>query len=591
MKLTIFLLLLAMAFPGRASESSLLGDVNGDGTVNISDVTGLIDYLLKGTTAPEGADCNNDGGVNIADVTALIDYLLSGSWPADESEHEWVDLGLPSGTLWATCNVGADNPEEYGDYFAWGETEPKEVYEQSSYKWIYRLDNDYNFMFTKYTPWMYGSAVSCDHKIELDPEDDAAFVNWGSSWHMPTAIQIRELLDNCSSEWTTLNGVNGRLVTGPNGNTMFLPFDENDYHSRYYWSYEKYDDDPERYYNIATCMVVSNYGIGSSCGYRYEGGHVRAVHTPLNGISIEQQSLDLGITFIGDTCTVRIVTIINSTADPMTLTATADEPFAFRRETGSTSSMNVEVPGYSYTQVEVMFNGTNPGEFSGNVIFRHPVLDGGICVIPVQTHAYKNPEQDYVDLGLPSGTLWATRNIGANHSTDFGDFFAWGETEPKDEYTPYNYKWWVVNPYATYGIWITKYCSDYDDDFGNVDNRLVLETGDDAAFVNWGPSWRMPSEAQLDELKTQCTMEYAVMCNVSGLLLTGPNGNTMFLPLRYEGIGVVDGASTHLWSRTLWRNNPEVAGHLHLSPRGWYGGYPSGRSVGMCVRAVYNSQN
>ena len=163
-------------------------------------------------------DCNQDGGVNIADVTCLINHLLSGRWP--EAAHEWVDLGLPSGTLWATCNVGASSPEEYGDYFAWGETEPKEFYGWTNYKWCNGSQNT----LTKYCDNSeYGANGFVDNKRELDPEDDAAYVNWGPSWRMPTVAQLQELVENCTWQWTTRNGVGGLLATGPNGKTVFLP--------------------------------------------------------------------------------------------------------------------------------------------------------------------------------------------------------------------------------------------------------------------------------------------------------------------------------------------------------------------------------
>ena len=181
-------------------------------------------------------DCNQDGGVNIADVTCLINHLLSGRWP--EAAHEWVDLGLPSGTLWATCNVGASSPEEYGDYFAWGETEPKEFYGWETYKWC----NGTLSSLTKYSDYSaYGIE---DNKLELDPEDDAAYVNWGPSWRTPIKGQIYELLDYCSWQWTTRNGVNGQLAIGPNGKTVFFPaagfISENDFYyvgrCCYYWA-------------------------------------------------------------------------------------------------------------------------------------------------------------------------------------------------------------------------------------------------------------------------------------------------------------------------------------------------------------------
>ena len=160
-------------------------------------------------------DVDYDGRVTIDDVTSLIDYLLSDQWP--EGNHEWVDLGLPSGTLWATCNVGANSPEDFGDYFAWGEVSPKEVYNWSTYKWY----NSSNNALTKYcTSSDYGPV---DNKTELDPEDDVAYVSWGASWRMPTQEQYLELMDKCTLEWFQRNGVNGFLVIGPNGNTMFLP--------------------------------------------------------------------------------------------------------------------------------------------------------------------------------------------------------------------------------------------------------------------------------------------------------------------------------------------------------------------------------
>lgn len=183
----------------------------------------LVSFTANSQDYPRG-DVSQDGNVSISDVTCLIDYLLSGTWPDEPvsppDDHEWVDLGLPSGTLWATCNVGANAPEEFGDYFAWGETAPKDYYAWSNYKWCNGSDET----LTKYcndSTCGYNGFV--DNKDELDPEDDAAYVNWGPSWRMPTVHQTQELWQDCTWQWTQVNGVNGRLVTGPNGNTLFLP--------------------------------------------------------------------------------------------------------------------------------------------------------------------------------------------------------------------------------------------------------------------------------------------------------------------------------------------------------------------------------
>ena len=129
--------------------------------------------------------------------------------------HAYVDLGLS--VKWATCNIGASSPEEYGDYFAWGETAPKDVYVWSTYKWCNGSQNT----LTKYcTNKEYGAV---DNKITLELEDDAAHVNWGGEWRMPTKAELEELREKCTWTPTEINGVSGREITGPNGNKLFLP--------------------------------------------------------------------------------------------------------------------------------------------------------------------------------------------------------------------------------------------------------------------------------------------------------------------------------------------------------------------------------
>ena len=197
----------------------LPGDVNGDGEVNIADINALMDIILgdeADAVTMLRADVNSDGETNIADINALIDIILGGGVPAPDN-HEWVDLGLPSGTLWATMNVGANNPEDYGHFFAWGEIAPKDVYTWETYKWC----DGSGYMLTKYCTDSLSGRV--DNKAFLDLRDDAAYVNWGRSWRTPSKEQIQELCEVCTSEWTTVNDVNGMLITGPNGSTMFLP--------------------------------------------------------------------------------------------------------------------------------------------------------------------------------------------------------------------------------------------------------------------------------------------------------------------------------------------------------------------------------
>lgn len=570
------LLMLVVALPSAANAQLIHGDVNDDHEVNIADVNAVIDAVID-NVHNTAADINSDGEVTVADVNALIDIIL-GSYEIPE-EHEWVDLGLPSGTLWATCNVGANSPEEYGDYFAWGEIAPKDYYDWSTYKWC---DNS-GYLLTKYcTDSFYGTV---DNKTDLDPEDDAAWMNWGPMWRMPTFDQIVELQENCSSQWMTLNGINGSLVTGPNGNTIFLPATgaingSSAYNTGIvgeYWSRSllvAYNPDGPIY---AFNIQLSYSGVSSNHMFRNDGYSVRPVRTSLNDVYVEQQRLDLGIVLKGEASTGEL-NIINSTDEAITLTVTTGAPFSLKQQDGSAlPRMTVEVSGGSYARVTVMFTATDPGEFYGNVTIQHPALEGGQSVIPVHVRAYADPEQDYVDLGLPSGTLWATRNIGANTPEECGDYFAWGETEPKEEYYMSNYKWYDYDNEL-----YTKYCTD--SEYGMVDNKTELDHEDDAAWVNLGPSWRMPSREQQNELMEKCSWDWITKNGMKGYLVTGPNGNTIFLPAAGEASCL--NADGYYWSRTLGpSSDPSKASCLSFNSL-WVLPDRGRRSEGYPVRAV-----
>ena len=195
-----------------------------------------------------------------------VDSITLSLPESPEKEYKYVDLGLPSGTLWADRNVGADSPEAYGDYFAWGETAPKSTYDWSTYKWC---KGSYNTM-TKYCTNRYCGTV--DNKTVLDLEDDAAYVNMGKDWRMPTYDEQKELRNNCTWTWTTQNGTRGYKVTGPNGNSIFLPAagyrdDSNLYRvGSYgcYWSFSLYESYPS-----------GAWGLYFTSGYPYTNGHYR----------------------------------------------------------------------------------------------------------------------------------------------------------------------------------------------------------------------------------------------------------------------------------------------------------------------------
>lgn len=218
-----------------------------------------------------------------------------------------VDLGLTSGTKWANMNVGATAPQDYGCYFAWGETEISAIerfYATEPGSWFeiyYGLDNyayykqsdeydefgfqvhykGYTKYVTEYTAGQYGYKGFFDNKTELDLEDDAAYVNWGSGWRMPTDQQFDELRSECEWTWATLYGVDGYKVTGSNGKFIFLPAAGYRYDSSlssagsygYYWSSSLWSNGPYNAYGVdfgSSNVYRDDYG-------RYYGRSVRAV--------------------------------------------------------------------------------------------------------------------------------------------------------------------------------------------------------------------------------------------------------------------------------------------------------------------------
>lgn len=190
-----------------------------------------------------------------SNLTTPVPFAFATDEAINPNDPDWVDLGLPSGLLWATCNVGANSPEGYGSYFAWGETSPKSKYKWRTY--LYCCNNS----STKLTKYCFSSNYGCNGYTDtltiLQPCDDAATANYGG--RMPTREEWLELTNNCTSVWTTRNGVNGRLFTGPNGNTLFLPaaghhsiwYDELQGAGRIgtYWSSSLLSYGPAQYYS------------------------------------------------------------------------------------------------------------------------------------------------------------------------------------------------------------------------------------------------------------------------------------------------------------------------------------------------------
>lgn len=177
---------------------------------------------------PLAGDMNGDGRLTIEDVTLLVQVVME--FPADDVA-EYVDLGLTSRTLWATTNVGASCPEDYGGYYSWGGVSTRSGYSWKNYEWMKEGKQSWEYC-AKYTiadgrtdaSWYAASDQFVgDGLTELEALDDAAAVNCGASWCMPTAEQMSELRSECTWTWTKRNTTNGYEVEGPNHNRIFLP--------------------------------------------------------------------------------------------------------------------------------------------------------------------------------------------------------------------------------------------------------------------------------------------------------------------------------------------------------------------------------
>lgn len=180
-------------------------------------MTLLIALMVTGCSPEEepnnGGGDNNGGGNGGGNDNTEV--LING--------HAYVDMGLPSGLLWATCNIGAERAEEYGEYYSWGETQTKETYDDWRYKYLSMDDNDV-FHLTKYCDDpSCGYQGYTDTLHFLEPVDDVAAVNWGEGWHVPSFNDMVELLTHCMWSAATQDGVKGFLFTASNGGSLFFP--------------------------------------------------------------------------------------------------------------------------------------------------------------------------------------------------------------------------------------------------------------------------------------------------------------------------------------------------------------------------------
>ena len=531
----------------------------GDGTVKVtadentspSSRTATITFYVGGTSLSFGTTTINVGGST---------YSVSVS--QEGTNHEYVDLGLPSRILWATCNLGSDISGGYVDYFAWGETTAKNDYTWSNYKCC----NGNEKSLTKYiTDSSYGRV---DNKKTLDLSDDAANVNWNGIWRMPTYCEWEELCntDNCTWTWTNQDGHDGYKVTSKtNGNSIFLPATE--YSSTEkglilvgsYWSSSLAESEN----TSAHCLFFSSSEVScTTFGFRAYGQIVRPVFSlPFFEVSPEE----LSFASSGGSSLLSVSSnqswTVSSDALWLSLSktlGTGDGTLTISAEANTSSSNR---------SCKVMFR-------AGEIIYTVDVFQEGSPKTIVG--------HSCVDLGLPSGILWATCNLGASSPEEYGDYYAWGETAPKSEYNWITYKW----SYDGNDKKMKKYCTE--GGYGIVDNITVLELTDDAAYINWGDGWRIPTREEWEELANYCTWKSIDKNGVAGKEGIGPSGEAIFFPAAGHKYGdSCYGTDGYYWSSSLLKVRPNAATLFFLKYQGSDESFRSGdRSYGHTIRAV-----
>lgn len=504
------------------------------------DATSLPETIISGS-ASANARLRISDGTN----TRSSEYFPISAGLALPTTLQAVDLGLS--VKWANMNVGASAPEEYGDYFAWGETEP---------------DPDFNYSFSTYKHKKSGSGFgdvqlskyctdsargTVDNLTVLEPEDDVASVVLGSSWRIPTCEEWLELKQNCEIQQTTINGIEGfQVISKINGNSIFLPamghYNGTDWikDGHTYWSSELSGNENRHalQFSFAGCAPLD----------RCKGAPVRAVSFTAQDISASVITLEASdITTFTATLNGQLYSDSELSKSVWFLYSESANTLDGLKTNGSKISSSLTDNGLFTSTLSSLHSNTKYYYIAVSRISNKEFY-GEVKSFTTTENPTSEPEA--VDLGL--SIKWANMNVGASNPEGYGDYFAWGELEPKDYYDWSTYKWSVGNSYSTF----TKYCDNPDQGYeGFTDNKTTLDLEDDAAHVIWGNNWRMPTNEEWTELREQCTWEWTTQNGINGRLVTGPNGNSIFLPAagRHDHTGLGNaGDGGFYWSSTLW---------------------------------------
>ena len=541
---------------------------SSDESIVIVDDRGIVTGISPGSAVVTATSV--DGELTATCQVAVL------STPYSLAVPDAVDLGLS--VQWASFNLGAKAPEESGFFYAWGETEPYYTYyllnpNSSQYRAIWKEGKDGGYRDTSYSSDLmskYGPSA----RHALEPEDDAAHVKLGGNWRMPTAAEMTELLEKCTWTETTVGGMACWEVAGPSGNSIILPAYGMLYSIAPFWP------GTLKYWTSSLCTYCAegaqhlDYPGNLSNGSRVYGMPIRPVFggavVPVTGVTLNETTLELSV---------------NETA---TLAAAVHPDNATNKGvTWSTDRASVAM-----VSPAGVVTGISPG--TATITSTGEGGKTATCRVTVRTHTYAVPE--LVDLGL--SVPWASFNLGASSPQDYGDYFAWGETEPyysrleplawkpgrESGYDWPSYKW-CAGDEAT----LLKYSSQADYGYcGFVDNKTVLDPEDDAAHVLLGEGWRMPTYEEMQELVDQCIWEQAVQNGVHGRKVTGPSGNSIFLPAAgrwgYQYLNA-SGTEGGYWTSSL-SDYPHIARGLNywsdeISTLG------NGRIYGYSIRPVH----
>ncbi|MCQ2138224.1 MAG: Ig-like domain-containing protein [Bacteroidales bacterium] len=493
---------------------------------------------------------------------------------ASSSVAEYVDLGLS--VKWATCNLGASKPEQYGGYYLWAGLQ--DVRNIGYYHIPYHND-DYSgdVGWEKYNWNSYCGTV--DNRLFLALSDDAAYVKLGDKWRIPAESEWRELINNCTGEWTTLNGITGWTFTSKkNGESIFLP--AAGYCDKYgklhfngergeYWSSTVGLHQPSEVFGI---IFQENDLQLNDIFYRGGADPIRPVYLEKGAGAVTDIRLDK-------------TDLILIPGEIQALTATI-VPTNATNQSVTWSSSNSSV-----ATVDASGKVTAVGEGSATITVR--ATDGGYtakCSVTVK--AYPVPE--LVDLGL--SVKWASCNLGALSPEEYGGYYQWGDLQDVTSIS-INLDWNNCQYHTGHG-WTKYITSDGHSEWsgnGSPDNKTVLDPSDDVAHVKLGGKWRMPTDAEWTELRENCTWTCWVAQNgVVGYKVTskkaGYTSKSIFLPAAGYRRGTYlshVGSDGYYWSSSLRTDYLDYAYYFYISPRlnyYWRGYYY--RYHGLSVRPV-----